>query len=136
MTVREREAARIDAMLYFPLQIRDLYQEFHVRAGGEIAERLTILVTATQTGRPPLRLYFDQKNGLLLRLVRFSETPLGSIPTEVDYADYRETEGVKIPYRWKLTRPGGSFTIQIQKVQQNVPIDEKLFVAPSEGPAQ
>jgi hypothetical protein len=44
--------------------------------------------------------------------------------------------GVKIPYKWTLTRPGGSFTIQIEQVQQNVPVDEKLFVMPSEQPGR
>ena len=51
----------------------------------------------------------------------------------MDYADYKETNGVKIPYQWTLARPNGSFTIRIANVQQNVPIDEKLFVAPAEG---
>jgi hypothetical protein len=41
---------------------------------------------------------------------------------------------VKIPYRWTLTRPNGSFTIRIEKVEQNVPIDEKLFLPPPSEP--
>jgi outer membrane lipoprotein-sorting protein len=86
--------------------------------------------------RPPLRLYFDQENGLLLRLVRYAATPLGRNPTQIDYADYRENDGVKIPYRWTLTRPNGSFTIRIDKVEQNVAIDEKLFEPPSEPAAK
>ena len=137
MTAAEREAARIDAEIHFPARVRDLYKDFHAHAGEEIAGRPTILLTATGTApnRPALQLYFDQENGLLLRLMRFAETPLGRNPTQIDYADYRETDGVKIPYRWTLTRPNGSFTIRIEQVQQNVPIDEKRFVAPSEPPA-
>ena len=68
--------------------------------------------------------------------MRFAETPLGQNPTQIDYADYREADGVKIPYRWTLTRPNGSFTIKVDQVQQNVPIDEKLFVPPKRGPAK
>jgi hypothetical protein len=60
---------------------------------------------------------------------------LGRNPTQIDYGDYRETGGVKIPYRWTLTRPNGSFTIRVDKVEQNVPIDEKLFVPPPSEPA-
>jgi hypothetical protein len=70
----------------------------------------------------------------LLRLIRFAETPLGRNPTQVDYSDYRQTDGVKLPYRWTLARPNGAFTIQVESVQQNVPVDEKLFVMP-EPPA-
>jgi outer membrane lipoprotein-sorting protein len=69
-------------------------------------------------------------------MIRYAETPLGKNPTQIDYADYRDTEGVKIPYRWTLTRPGGAFTIHIDQVQQNVPVDEKLFVAPPEEAAK
>ena len=134
MTAAEAEAARIDAQIHFPLRLRELYKEFHVRPGEEIGGRPTVLVSAKASGRPDLSLYFDQENGLLLRLMRYAETPLGRNPTQIDYADYRVADGVKIPYKWTLTRPGGCFTIQIDQVQQNVPVDEKLFVMPSEQP--
>jgi hypothetical protein len=78
-----------------------------------------------------LRLYFDQESGLLLRMIRYAETPLGRNPTQIDYADFRVVDGVKIPCRWTLARPNGRFTIQVDDVKQNVPVDEKLFVMPS-----
>lgn len=136
MTAPEREAARIDAEMYFPSRVREMYKEFHVRPGEEIEGRSTYLVMAKDANRPMLRLYFDQESGLLLRLLRFMETPLGRNPTQIEYADYRETDGVKIPYRWTLTRPNGSFTIKVDSVEQNVAIDEKLFVPPSQNPAK
>jgi photosynthetic reaction center cytochrome c subunit len=136
MTAAEAEAARIDAQLHFPVRLRELYEEFRVRPGEEIGGRPTVLVSAKASGRPDLGLYFDQENGLLVRLIRFAETPLGLNPTQIDYADFRVADGVKIPFKWTLTRPGGSFTIQIEQVQQNVPVDEKLFVMPSEQPSR
>jgi photosynthetic reaction center cytochrome c subunit len=132
MTAPEREAARIDAELYLPARIREMYKEFRVRPGEEVDGRATYLVMAKDANRPSLQLYFDKESGLLLRQTRFAETPLGRNPTQIDYADYKETDGVKIPYQWTLARPNGSFTIKVDQVQQNVPIDEKLFVAPSE----
>jgi hypothetical protein len=76
-------------------------------------------------------LYFDEQSGLLLRLVRYGDTALGLLPTQIDYADYRETSGVKIPYRWTLARPNGRFTIQVSDVQQNVPVDDAKFAKPA-----
>lgn len=131
MNASERQSARIDAQLYFPVQLRELYQEFTVLPGETIEGHATFLVTASGTSTPPLRLFFDQQSGLLLRLVRYSETPLGRNPLEVDYADYRDAGGLKIPYQWTLTRTNGSFTIRVSSIQQNVPIDEKLFVMPA-----
>jgi photosynthetic reaction center cytochrome c subunit len=135
MSASEGEAARIDAELRFPARLRELYKDFRVRPGETIAGRPTYLVIAKAQGRPTLHLYFDQENGLLLRLMRFAETPLGRNPTQIDYGDYRETDGLRIPYRWTLIRPGGAFTIHVSSVQQNVPVDEKLFVMPEPPPA-
>jgi len=134
MTGPEREGAQIDAEFYFPARVREIYKEFKVSPGEAIDGRPTVLVSATTSVHPPLRLYFDKETGLLLRLIRYADTPLGKNPTQIDYADYRDTGGVKIPYRWTLARPNGVFTIKVDEVQQNVSIDEKLFVPPSEPP--
>jgi photosynthetic reaction center cytochrome c subunit len=136
MSAAEGEAARIDAAFYFPVKVREMYQVHKVRSGEEVGGRPTIQVEATAKGKPTMRLLFDQENGLLLRQIRYAETPLGKNPTQIDYADYRDADGVKIPYQWTLARPGGAFTIRIDQMQQNVPVDEKLFVVPAEEPAK
>jgi photosynthetic reaction center cytochrome c subunit len=131
MSSAEQQAARIDAELYFPLQLPRMYQEFEVSSGELINGKATYLVSAKGKGAPGLRLYFDQESGLLVRLIRFAETPLGRNPTEIDYADFRVADGVKLSYRWTLARPNGRFTIQIDAVKQNVPLDKGQFVTPS-----
>jgi len=131
MSPAEQQAASIDAQLYFPEWLPKAYQDFKVLPGESIDGKATYLVTAVGTGEVPLSLYFDQQSGLLVRLIRFAETPLGKNPTQIDYADYRAIDGEKIPYRWTLARPNGRFTIQIDNVKQNIPVDEKLFVVPS-----
>jgi photosynthetic reaction center cytochrome c subunit len=130
MTAAEGEAARIDAELRFAARLGELYKDFKVLPGELVGGRPTYLVVAKAPSKPTLNLYFDQENGLLLRLIRLAQTPLGRNPTQIDYSDYRQTDGVKIPYRWTLARPNGAFTIQVESVQQNVPVDEKLFVMP------
>jgi photosynthetic reaction center cytochrome c subunit len=135
MSAVEGEAARIDADLYFPAHVASTYQEFRAGAGEKMDGHDTTLLSARAPGKPSLRMYFDVQSGLLLRLIRYLETPLGNLPTQVDYGDYREVDGVKIPFRWTLGRPSGSFTIQIERVQQNTAVDEKLFVPPPEPAA-
>jgi photosynthetic reaction center cytochrome c subunit len=131
MSVAEQKAASIDAQLYFPVWLPKAYEEFKVMPGEEIEGKATYLVSAKGKDELPLNLYFDQESGLLVRLIRYAETPLGRNPTQIDYADFRAVDGLKIPYRWTLARPNGRFTIQIEEVKQNVPVDEKLFVTPS-----
>jgi hypothetical protein len=81
-----------------------------------------------------VQFYFDQQSGLLLRELRYSESPLGLNPTRIDYADYRDVDGVKTPFRWTIARPSGRFTIQLEKVSHNVPIDDAKFVKPPPPP--
>jgi outer membrane lipoprotein-sorting protein len=134
MSPAENAAARIDADLYFPAHVKTLYAKFTVVPGEKVDGHDTYLVIGRNEGQPPLRLYFDQQSGLLLRLVRYSETALGRMPTQIDYADYRDADGVKIPYRWTLARPGNRFTIQIDDVKQNVPVDDAKFAPPPPPP--
>lgn len=133
MTGSEREAARMDAELYFPALVKELYKDLRVAPGEEIDGHATYLIRAKGPDVLAAQLYFDQQSGLLLRLTRFAETPLGRNPTQIDYGDYRVNDDVKIPYRWTLTRPNGSFTIKVDQMEQNVPIDEKLFAPPSQN---
>jgi hypothetical protein len=135
MSAAETDAARIDADLYFAANVKSLYQKFSVASGEKIDNHDTWLVVGRSEGKPPLRLYLDKDSGLLLRLMRYAETPLGRNPTQIDYADYRSADGVQIPFRWTLARPGGNrFTIQIDQTQQNVPVDAAKFVLPPAPP--
>jgi photosynthetic reaction center cytochrome c subunit len=134
MSAAENEAARIDSDLYFAEHVKNLYKKFTVVPGEKIDGHDTYLVLGRNEGQPPLRLYFDQQSGLLLRLVRYAETALGRNPTQIDYTDYRDAEGLKIPYRWTLARPRNRFTIQIDQVQQNVAVDEAKFAPPPPPP--
>ncbi len=134
MSSAENDAARIDADLYLPAHLKTLCQKFSVDAGEKIDGRDTYLVVGRTEGQPPLRLYLDKESGLLLRLVRYGETPLGRNPTQIDYSDYRDANGVTVPFRWTLARPGNRFTIQVEQLQQNVPVDDAKF-APPPSPA-
>jgi hypothetical protein len=111
--------------------LKQMFTQMEVREAEKIDNHATYEVVGQREGKPPIQLYFDQESGLLVRLVRYGETALGWLPTEIDYADYRDVDGVKIPYRWTLARPSGRFTIQIADVRQNVPIDDAKFVKPA-----
>ncbi len=69
-----------------------------MRPGEVIDGKQTTMLQASGKDMPPLRMYFDQSSGLLVRLVRYAETPLGRLPTQVDYQDYRKLDDVTIPF--------------------------------------
>jgi len=131
MSAPESGASSLDAEFYLALRVKYMFQQ--VRRGrpetinGVECETLN----GSGPGLPAVRLYFDKKSGLLQRMIRFADTPIGRNPTQIDYADYRDADGVKIPYRWTLSRPNGRFTIQIKDVQSNAPVDDTRFAKPS-----
>ena len=135
MSEQENDAVRLDADFHFATDLKQIFNQFRVGRPEKIGDRPTTQVLALRQGQPPVRLYFDQESGLLVRLVRYAETPVGRNPTQIDYADYRDAGGVKIPYRWTIARPSGRFTIQVDQVQQNVAIDDAKFTKPAAAPA-
>jgi photosynthetic reaction center cytochrome c subunit len=130
------DGAAMDADLHFPAHLTEMFSKVEVRGTEKVGDHEAYLVVGERAGKTPLQLYFDKQSGLLVRLVRFGETPLGRLPTQIDYADYKETGGVKIPLRWTLARPGGRFTIQVSDVKQNVPVDDAKFAKPPSPPEE
>jgi hypothetical protein len=113
------------------MDLRQIFRELRVQQQEKVDGRPTYVVSGIRDNRPPVQLYFDQESGLLIRLLRYVDTPLGLNPAQIDYADYRQEGAVRTPFRWTVARPGGRFTIQIDEMQQNVPIDDKKFAKPA-----
>jgi photosynthetic reaction center cytochrome c subunit len=131
MSQAEADAARLDAELDRPLRMKNIFTDFRLLAPQAIDGREASVVQGLREGKPPVNFYFDQQSGVLVRLVRYIDTALGLYPTQIDYADYRDSAGVKIPYRWTIARPSGQFTIQVEQVQQNVAIAKEKFAQPA-----
>ena len=81
--------------------------------------------------KTPVRLYFDKESGLLVRLIRYTDSPVGLNPTQIDYADYREVAGVKMPFRWTVTWLDGRSIIELTDVQPNASVDAAKFARPA-----
>jgi outer membrane lipoprotein-sorting protein len=139
MSAQENEAIGFDATFYLPTELKKMFAQFRVRpAADKIGGHDVVQLIGVNPGKAPMRLFFDKESGLLLRSVRYADTPLGRNPTQVDYADYRAQDGIKVPFQWTVARPLGRFTIQVTELQQNVPVDDKKFEKPvaAEKPAK
>jgi outer membrane lipoprotein-sorting protein len=131
LTGHDLEGARLDATLAFPSGIKQALTKWRVGFATTINDREVQVVQGTSASGALATLYFDAESGLLVRQVRYSESPVGRIPTLVDYADYREVAGVKIPFRWTVTWLDGRDSFELQEVQPNVPIDASKFARPA-----
>jgi photosynthetic reaction center cytochrome c subunit len=125
------EAARVDADLHLAVDLPKMFAEFKVAAPEKIDGQEAYHILAMKPGNPPTEFYFDEQSGLLVRQVRYAESPLGLYPTQIDYADYRDQDGVKIPFQVTTSHPGNASTFQAAEVQENVAIDEAKFGKPA-----
>jgi hypothetical protein len=124
------QTARMDADLQFPLHIQQMFPELRVEYPERIGGREAYVLFCIRQDQPPVKLYFDEQSGLLVRVVRYEDSPLGLDPTQIDYADYRDVDGVQVPFRMTLSQPGSRSSIQLEEVRQNVPIDDAKFAKP------
>jgi hypothetical protein len=83
------------------------------------------------------RLYFDAQTGLLLRRITSTPTIVGIIPEQVDYEDYRDVDGLKLPFTIHITAIDSfwSSTRKLTEIKLNVPVDETKFNKPAPAPA-
>jgi len=130
----ELDALRLDADFYFPTDAKKVFSDLKVEGPETVESHQAYVVVAGREGQPPLKLYFDEQSGLLLRQVRYLETPLGQLPTQIDYDDYRDSGGVKVPFQWTIARPGNRFTMQMESAETNVAIPEAKFAMPPPPP--
>ncbi len=131
MTAAESAATGLDSEFYLALRLKEIFPQIRRARPEEIGGVECETLMAAAQGRPPVRLYFDKNSGLLVRVVRYADTPFGRLPTQIDYADYRDVDGMKTPFRWTLSRPAARFTIQIKEAQANVNVDDAKFAKPS-----
>src|SRR5579863_9853085 len=95
----ELEEAQRDADFYHSLDLRKLYKSLAVKSAEKIGDHDAYVVeAATGDGGDPDIMYFDAQSGLLVRVTGQRHTPEGAEPTQIDLSDYREVDGVKLPF--------------------------------------
>jgi hypothetical protein len=100
-------------------------------AKEQIATRDAYLLTFEPPTGNPIRQYVDAETFLPTRAIIRAELPqLGNIEQWIDVSDYREIDGVKVPFKLTLTNSMQTVTFTFSKVENNVTLDEKMFVKP------
>jgi hypothetical protein len=129
LTEGNLDRARLEAIVAFPTGIRQAFPRWRVGRTA-IDDREVRVVQGIGNAQALANFYFDE-SGLLVRLVRWTRTPVGFVPTQVDYADYRDVAGVKIPFHRTVTQTYMQMNIELSDVQPNASIDAAKFARPA-----
>jgi hypothetical protein len=129
LTEGNLDRARLEAVAAFPAGIKSAFPRWRVGRtaidGNEV-----YIVQGMGAAQALANFYFDQ-SGMLVRLVRWTRTPVGFIPTQVDFADYRDVAGVKVPFDRKVTQTYMQAHVLLTEVQPNVAIEAARFARPA-----
>jgi outer membrane lipoprotein-sorting protein len=124
------DGARMEAMAAFPVLLRAAFPQWRV-GRTTIEDRAVWALEGTDGKTPGVRLFFDIESGLLVRLAHFADTAVGSVPTQIDYTNYRDVSGLKLPFTWTTTWTNGQATTELSELQVNAAIDASRFARPA-----
>ena len=131
LTGAELEGAKLDAALLFPSQIKAALTNWRGAYPAAIDDTDVNVIQGTMANGFPVKLFFEDESGLLVRQMRYIETPIGRATWQIEYSDYRDVAGVKIPFKRTLLWQSGKQEIVLSDIQANVPVDAARFARPA-----
>jgi hypothetical protein len=122
--------SRIDTMSLFPAELAKAFAQWQM-GFATIDDKDVVVARGVNPGQSPVNLHFDEETGLLVRLVRWVDTASGPVPVQIDYSDFRDVNGVKMPFHWLKTWTNGQSDIKLKEIRANVTIDASRFARPN-----
>ena len=135
--MRDTSEMKLNADFYRDLKFAGRYQGARVFRKEKVGDHDAWVVMVRQPNSQFTdMLYFDVESGLLVRRTTLRRTALGPLPTTFDLSDYREVDGVKMPYKVTISTPESIQTVQVAEMKANVPIEDSRFEMPKEEKGQ
>jgi hypothetical protein len=134
VTGPEFARARALMQVFSYLKLKEQYTRLRTAGREKIGDRDAYVVLATRGENETERLYFDVETGLLLRRTTYLRTKVGVIPEQTDFEDYRDVDGVKMPFTIRVSPidAGNPYVVRkITEIKLNVPVDESRFNKPA-----
>jgi len=130
LTGLELRDLKQDAEFYLPLKMRERFPEAKLTGKQKMNTAEFYVVEIPVEGKTQ-KIYFDAGTGLLTRWDKENTTPEGPVAAELRWEDYREVDGVKVPFVSKLIMPQFEFTIKLAEVKHNLDIPATKFHKPA-----
>jgi hypothetical protein len=118
---------------YTDLKLKEQFSRIGFGGKQKIDGRDVYALRATTTAGKRETLFFDVETGFLVRRTSSLATPIGNIPEQVDFSDYRDVDGLKLPFTIKVESVDSMNSVvrKFTEIKLNVPIDAKRFNKPS-----
>jgi zinc protease len=130
-TGEELAETKRDSDFYHPLDLKQMYSKITVAGTDKIDDRDAYVVEASSGDLGTDKIYFDAQNGLVLRIVGQHHTLDGPATFTEDFSDFREVDGIKLPYTVRQESPSSTFTIKFTEIRHNEAIEDASFAKPA-----
>lgn len=130
----ELATAKIEADFYRAIKLKELYPKMTVKSKEKVDGHDAYVVEAVPAAGPAVTMSFDADSGLLVRTQAEVEGPMGKADVDTTLGDYRDVDGVKIPFMIHSDMGQFAFTIKLTEVKHNVPVDDAMFDKPAAPP--
>jgi outer membrane lipoprotein-sorting protein len=134
LTASAAEGGKLDGELAFPGNIKSFFNTWRVSYPANIDGHDVNVVQ----GSGPLgfiaTFYFDKQTNLLLRMVRYANSAVGRVPTQIDFSDYRPVAGVMMPFKRTYGWVSGREEYTLTDIKPNVAVDDARFAKPPTPP--
>jgi CubicO group peptidase (beta-lactamase class C family) len=124
------EDAKLGADLLGVLNWKTNYKKVQVTGTVKVGDEDAYVVSFEPEKGTSFREYYSTKSFLLLKRegVVSSSTSPQQIPYSITYSDYRDVDGVKLPFKTVTNSiSNGNIVTTIRSVKHNVPLEDSLF---------
>ncbi len=115
--------------LQAPIRFKETYTKAEVKGKDKQGGRDCYLIEATPKEGKPQTMFFDVETGFLLRVDFTVEMNQGTFSAEMDFDNYKDVEGVKIPFTLHQTG-AEDWTITFSDIKRDISLDDKQFEKP------
>lgn len=130
MTGAELASTKVDADFYKEIRLRELFPKLTFKGTEKVGSKTTYKLEGVSKEGYSETMYFDVESGLLVRTDSTEETPEGKSVLEIHYDDYREIDGIRMPFAARHQSPELNILFRITEVRHNVPIEDAKFEKP------
>jgi hypothetical protein len=122
---------KIGSDFYRDIKLMQVFPKMTVKGIEKVNDKDAYVVDATSADGLTETMYFDAQSGLIVRTDVEAESPQGKMKVTSYASDYRDVDGIKVPFTVRQSTPQIEFTIKLDSVKHNVAIDDAKFNKPA-----
>ena len=127
----ELHGKRLEDAFNLPTQLKEILVDPKVDH-PEVVDGRELYVVSARTGELPMvKLYFEKDTGLLARVVYHTDSIFGPYPTQIEYRNYRDINGRKVPHTWVIAGTRNREYTYVMRNVQAAAVDDAVFAKPA-----